>query len=787
MTFDPATGAWAALGTADWTGKYYLYQVDVYVPATGQVERNLVTDPYSFSLSTNSLRSQIVNLEDPALKPEGWDGVTKPLLAAPEDIVIYELHVRDFSARDESVPEELRGTYLAFTEAESAGMRHLRALAQAGLTHIHLLPVFDIASVDEDKAHWKRVDAAALAALPPDSDQQQLAVAAIREEDPFNWGYDPLHYTAPDGSYATDPDGAARIQEFRAMVQALNASGLRVVMDVVYNHTNASGQSPKSVLDKIVPGYYHRLNADGRVETSTCCQNTATEHAMMEKLMIDSLVTWATAYKVDGFRFDLMGHHMLANMANVRSALDGLTPEAHGVDGEQIYVYGEGWDFGEVAANARGKNATQLNIGGSGIGVFNDRLRDAARGGGPFGPKPEQGFLTGLLLDPNESDQGDEAAQRARLLRYSDWIRIGLAGNLADYELVNAAGRTVPGDRIDYNGNPAGYTLDPEENIVYISAHDNETLFDAIQWKAPASAGAAERVRMNNLGVSLVLLAQGVPFFHAGDDLLRSKSLDGNSYNSGDWFNRVDWTRQSNNWGVGLPNFATEQWDAMRALLGNPALKPGPGDIEAAHAHFREWLQIRRSSQLFRLRTAEEVRQRVAFYNTGPEQLPGLIVMALENSGEGRLPDAFDRVVALVNASPEAATFADPAFASADLVLHPILQESSDPVVREASFDAAAGGFTVPGRTAAVFVAVSDEPLPAATAAVTQAAQATATVAAPAFTPEPSPTERGETATATAQAPQARGGPSLGLWVGAGLLLAAALGAAVVWARRRGT
>src|SRR5512145_2700531 len=188
------------------------------------------------------------------------------------------------------------------------------------------------------------------------------------------------------------------------MVQALNQAGLRVVMDVVYNHTNASGQEAKSVLDKIVPGYYHRLNADGAVETSTCCQNTATEHAMMRKLMVDSVVTWATQYKVDGFRFDLMGHHMLDDMKAVRAALDALTLENDGVDGKLIYVYGEGWDFGEVANNARGKNATQLNIAGTGIGVFNDRLRDAVKGGSPFSDPRDQGFVTGLGFTSNDNE-----------------------------------------------------------------------------------------------------------------------------------------------------------------------------------------------------------------------------------------------------------------------------------------------------------------------------------------------------------------------------------------------
>jgi pullulanase/glycogen debranching enzyme len=211
-----------------------------------------------------------VDLGDETLQPDGWETVKKPPLAAPEDIVIYELHIRDFSIGDQTVPEELRGTYKAFTIKDSNGMKHLAGLAGAGLTHIHLLPAFDIASVNEDKSTWQTVDEAELASLPPDADEQSMAVSAITASDGFNWGYDPLHYTTPEGSYATDPSGTPRIVEFRQMVQSLNESGLRVVMDVVYNHTNASGQSENSVLDRVLPGYYHRLNAEGAVEKSTC-------------------------------------------------------------------------------------------------------------------------------------------------------------------------------------------------------------------------------------------------------------------------------------------------------------------------------------------------------------------------------------------------------------------------------------------------------------------------------------------------------------------------------------
>jgi len=720
MKWDAHTGVWSVTGKADCVNKFYLYEVQVYVPSTGKIETNLATDPYSFSLSMNSLRSQIVDLNAPALKPQGWDTLQKPALAAPEDIVIYELHIRDFSIHDQTVPQELRGTYLAFTVKNSDGMKHLAALAQAGLTHIHLLPAFDIASVNEDKSTWQTVDEALLATYPPDSDKQTTAVDAIKGQDGFNWGYDPYHFTTPEGSYATNPDGTARIVEFRQMVEALNQTGLRVVMDVVYNHTSESGQSPKSVLDKIVPGYYYRLDTNGQVEKSTCCEDTATEHAMMGKLMVDSVTTWARDYKVDGFRFDLMGFHMLKDMQAVRAALDALTLKKDGVDGKSIYIYGEGWDFGEVANNARGVNATQLNIGGTGIGVFNDRLRDGVRGGNPFSDPREQGFSTGLFLDPNAAENRTLSEQQAKLDSYTDWIRLGLAGNLRDYMITRSNGDVVDGAHILYNGAAAGYTLDPQENIVYVSAHDNATIFDAIQLKAPADATLADRIRMNNLALSIPMFSQGVPFFHAGDDILRSKSLDDNSYDSGDWFNKLDWTYQSDNWGVGLPGEGQDRWDIFRPLLADPALKPTQTDIVNASAVFREYLQIRKSSPLFRLPTANKVERSLTFLNTGPNQIPGLIVMHLNDADN--LDPNFNHIVVLFNANKESLTFANSGFIGKEYSLHPVQQNSADPVVRTAAFDSATGSFTVPGRTTAVFVSNNPaDPVlqPAAEATVT--------------------------------------------------------------------
>jgi pullulanase len=711
MTYDAASGVWSITGEPGWKNQFYLYEMDVWVRTENAFVQNLVTDPYSFSLSMNSTRSQIVDLNDPALKPAGWDDYTKPAIAHPTDIVLYELHVRDFSAGDESVLAAKRGTFMAFTETGSNGMKHLARLAAAGVTHVHLLPVFDIATIEEDKSLWPATDWQALAALPGDSKEQQAVVQAQRDSDAFNWGYDPYHFTAPEGSYSTDPDGTARILEFRQMVMALNQSGLRVVMDVVYNHTSQSGQSEKSVFDKIVPGYYHRLNPNGSVYTSTCCQNTATEHEMMGKFMIDSVLTWTTQYKVDGYRFDLMGHHMVENMTDLRAALDALTPEKDGVDGKEVYVYGEGWNFGEVADNARGVNATQLNLPGSGIGTFNDRLRDAARGGSPFGGLQEQGFINSLYTGPNAADPRPAAELLSDLLLSSDQIRVGLAGNLADYAFENAEGRRVTGKEVAYNGQPTGYTQMPQEHISYISAHDNETLFDAIQYKAPRDTSMADRVRMHNMGIDLVALGQGVPFFHAGDEILRSKSLDRNSYNSGDWFNAIDWTYNDNNWAHGLPPESDNggNWPIMAELLADPALKPAQTHILAALDHFTGMVAIRKSSPLFRLQTADEVMRRLAFHNTGPDQLPGLIVMTIAN--EDGLDPIHERLAVFFNGAAADVNFAV-AWEPGNWVLHPLQAAGADEVVKRSGYDTAANEFHIPARTTAVFVVMAEPSAP---------------------------------------------------------------------------
>ncbi len=702
MTLDPATGVWSVTGEAGWDRDYYLFEVEVHVPSTGQVERNVVTDPYSVSLAANSAKSQIVSLDDADLAPAGWSSVGTQAPPTPEQIDLYELHVRDFSIRDETVAAELRGTYKAFTQTSSAGMSHLRELAEAGLTTVHLLPTFDIATIEEVRAEQVVPD---VPDAGPASTAQQAAVTAVAGQDGFNWGYDPFHYTTPEGSYATDPEGTTRIREYREMVQALNETGLGVVVDVVYNHTAAAGQDAKSVLDRVVPGYYHRLLEDGSLATSTCCANTATEHAMMEKLMVDSVVTWAREYKVDGFRFDLMGHHSKANLLAVRAALDALTVEEHGVNGKKIYVYGEGWNFGEVANDARFEQATQVNMGGTGIGTFNDRLRDAVRGGGPFDENPRvQGFGSGLLTDANgDAANGDEAAQRQRLLIDMDRIRVGMAGNLADYAFVDRRGETVTGAQVDYNGSPTGYTQDPQENILYVSAHDNETLFDSLAFKLPQGTPMADRVRMQQLSLSTVALGQGVSFFHAGTDMLRSKSLDRNSYDSGDHFNQLDFSYATNGFGVGLPPAPENEskWPYMRPLLEDPALKPTQADIEASVERFRDLLTVADSSPLFSMTTAEQVKAKLQYLNSGADQIPGLIVMHLDDTVGGDLDPARERVVVVFNATDAAQSYTVEQLADAGLRLSPVQAGGSDPVVKGATF--ADGTFTVPARTTAVF------------------------------------------------------------------------------------
>jgi pullulanase-type alpha-1,6-glucosidase len=689
MDRDAVTGVWSIAGKRKWLGRYYRYRIEVWHPAAQRIVTTSVTDPYSLSLAVDSTHSQIVDLDDPELQPPGWATLAKPAPVAPARMQISEVHVRDFSIADETVPADDRGTYLAFTHPESAGMRHLRSLADAGLTHLHLLPAFDYATVP-DRREDQHVPACDLAAFPPDSEEQQRAVLAVADQDGFNWGYDPLHYTAPEGSFAVEPSGTARILEFRRMVAALADAGLRVVMDVVYNHTMADGLADWSVLDKVVPGYYHRQLEDGTTAESTCCPNTAPEHMMMGRLVVDSIVTWASAYKVDGFRFDLMGHHPRANILEVKVTLDHLRSDVDGVDGPGVYLYGEGWNFGEVAYDARFAQATQVNMAGTGVGTFNDRLRDAVRGGGSFGDDPSvRGFASGL---------GSSTP-----LSVHDRIKVGLSGALAAYRFTTHDGVERSGSQIDYNGSPSGYAAAPGETVNYVDAHDNEILYDALAFKLPVSTPILDRARMQVLALSLVVLGQGVGFVAFGTERLRSKSLDRNSYDSGDWFNQIRWgAAEGNGFGIGLPPAPDneDKWPWAQPLLGDPALVPPADVIAFAAERYRELLRIRRSSPVFGLPTADEVQRRLTFPLGGPGETPGVIVMGLDGTG---LDAQWGTVVTVFNATPTEVVLSVPELAGVELRLHPDLVGSVDPELRTAS--AAAGELTVPARSVAVFVA----------------------------------------------------------------------------------
>lgn len=700
-----ADGTWTVAGARSWQGRQYLWDVQVYVPGVGAVVHNLVTDPYSVALTTDGTRTVLADLADPALAPRQWRTARPPVLADQTQRTIYELSVRDFSATDTTVPAALRGTYGAFAVRGSDGSRHLRALARAGLTTVHLQPTFDFATVPEKRADQQQPPCD-LASFAPDSSEQQACVAAVADSDAFNWGYDPVHFNAPEGSYAVDPDGASRTREFRTMVGALHAEGLQVVVDEVFNHTSAAGQDPRSVLDRIVPGYYQRLDARGNVFTGTCCSDTATEHALMGKLMVDSVVLWAREYKVDGFRFDLMGFHSTATMKAVRAALDRLTLRKDGVDGKRVYLYGEGWNFGEVADNALFEQATQGQLGGTGIGTFSDRLRDAVRGGSPVDSSSvrQQGYGSGLAGDPNgDPANGDAAQQAARLGNAEDLVKLGLAGNLAAYRFTTSDGTVRRGDQIDYRGAPAGYATQPDEVVSYVDAHDNQTLFDVLATKLPQATSMSDRVRMQNLSLATATLSQSPSMWLAGSDLLRSKSLDNNSYNSGDWFNAIDWSGRTNGFGKGLPPEPDNgsQWSLMKPLLADPALRPSPADIARSTALAQDTLRLKASTRLLSLGSAAQIEAKVTFPVTST---PGVIAMRVDDR-RGRDADrALDGLLVVFNAGPTAATERVAALAGTRLELSPVQARGADPVVRRTTWDARTGTVTVPARTVAVLV-----------------------------------------------------------------------------------
>lgn len=692
MVLDSDTGIWSFTTPISNDRLFYRYELTVYHHQYLQFETLLTTDPYSVSLSTNGDYSQFVNLSDADLKPTDWDSHAIPTIAAIEDAIIYEGNIRDFSILDDSTTAANRGKYLAFTEETSVPVSHLKDLVTAGLTHFQVLPANDIASVEEDLskqinltntvAELCAVNAEApvcgveadtdtletvFASYDASTNQATLLAQAMSGLDGYNFGYDPKHFNTPDGAFASDADGVSRIVEMRSMIKALHDLGLRTSLDVVYNHTNSSGLWDNSVLDKVVPGYYYRRDlTTGNVETETCCQDSETEHVMMDKLMLDSLVLWAQAYKFDAFRFDIMGSHSKDSILAARTAVQAVDADT--------YFYGEGWNRED-----RGyEQAAQTQLADSEVGTFNDRPRDIIRDASLF----------------------NDAAS----LNEQDIMRLGLAGTLQDYQLQNNSGSIESGK--NYTLKPA-YAKDPADIINYVSKHDGSTLWDKLQYGLATDMSVDDRVRAQNIAITMPILSQGIPFLQIGGDLLRSKSMDKNSYNNGDWFNRVDFTKTNNNWNVGLPLEIDDNKSVadVTALITNPETTVQASHIAFASSVFQEFLAIRSSSPLFRLTTGQDVYDRVGFHNTGTGQVKGLIVMSIDDgTGLTDLDANNDALVVVINGTTVEQSYTVPT--AAGFALHSVQQASVDSTVQAASFVAGAsdGTFTVPALTTAVFV-----------------------------------------------------------------------------------
>jgi len=423
---------------------------------------------------------------------------------------------------------------------------------------------------------------------------------------------------------------------------------------------------------------------------------------MMAKLMIDSAALWVREYRIDSMRFDLMGHQP-------REAMERLQKRVDAEAGRPVQLLGEGWNFGEVANGARFVQASQLSLNGSGIGAFSDRMRDAARGGsageGGDDSVRRQGWLNGLVYAPSALAEATPAKPEA-LLDAADMIRVGLAGSLRSVGLTTWRGEKKRLDAMPYGSDqPAGFASEPGEVVNYVENHDNQTLFDVNVLKLPLATSREDRARVQMLGAALVAFSQGIAYFHAGQDILRSKSLDRNSYDSGDWFNRLDWSYRTNHFGSGLPprqdNFGQNgrDWELARERLADPSIAPGPADIAWARDVFRDLLKIRATTPLLRLSSAAEIRKRVSFPGSGPGQNPVLVAMRIDGRGMA----GHRAVMTLINVAPAAQVLELPGEAASRWVLHPVQRHGADPrVSREARF--VRGRFEVPARSAVVFV-----------------------------------------------------------------------------------
>ncbi len=465
-------GTWHTAIGGDLEGTYYTFQIQ----ENGKwLEEK--ADPYVRAVGANGVRGQVIDLAN--TNPDGWEQDQRPPLEHPNDIIIYELHVRDFSV-DEDAGMEHAGKFLAITEGGTTNAEGLATgldhLEEMGITHLHLLPSFDFRSIDETKL----------------------------EEGTYNWGYDPQHYNVPEGSYSTNPhDGATRIREFKQMVQALHKRGIRVVLDVVYNHT---GWTETSNLNQLVPGYYYRQREDGSFSDASACGNeTASDRAMMRKFILESVAYWAEEYHLDGFRFDLMGIHDQETMRQVAKRL-------HDID-STIFVYGEGWTAGDSPLPEPDRALKKYTHKMPGVAAFSDDMRDALKGHVFTHDQP--GFVSG-----------------ADSLKES--IKFGIIASTqhsqVDYRQVNYS--------------DSAWAAQPSQTITYVSCHDNHTLWDRLAISRP-DATEEDRTKMHRLALAMALTSQGVSFLHAGAEFQRTKDGVENSFESPDAINKLDWSRKS--------------------------------------------------------------------------------------------------------------------------------------------------------------------------------------------------------------------------------------------------
>ena len=494
---------WEATVKGDLKGKFYTFDI-------GKGETPGV---FAKAVGVNGMRGAIVDMAE--TNPQGWENDQRPVIQSPADLVIYEMHWRDFSI-DVSSGLKNKGKFLALTEPKA--IEHLKSL---GVNAVHILPSFDYASVDETKL---------------DTPQ-------------YNWGYDPKNYNVPEGSYSTDPyNPVTRIKEFKQMVQALHKAGIRVILDVVYNHTFNIDHSNFQLT---YPDMYYRKTADGKYSDGSGCGNeTASEKPLMREFMLESVKYWIDEYHIDGFRFDLMGVHDIETMQQIRAEVNKIDPS--------IYIYGEGWSAGSCAYPvdklAMKANTQQLN----GIGAFSDDMRDALRG--PFSDDHKGALLAGI---PGEEES----------------LKFGIVGGVAHPQ--------VDMTKVNYDKKP--WTNNPTEQISYVSCHDDMCLVDRLKASIPSLTDknipekerTAELIRIDQLAQTAVFTSQGVPFILSGEEMLRDKKGVHNSYNSPDSINHLDWNNLQR-----YPQLFAYYKNLIQLRKNHPAFRLTTGDKVRQHLEF---------------------------------------------------------------------------------------------------------------------------------------------------------------------------------------------------------